>query len=261
MTVDLELLLAHLDAETTSLTGVLDGLDASRWTAPTPSPRWTVADQVSHLAYFDEAATTAVADPARFAGYRDEALRLGTGLPDDVAARHRATPPAQLLEWFVGARRAMVAALRAAPGSIRAPWYGPDLSVASMLSGRIMETWAHGQDVFDAFDTVHPVTDALYDVARLCARTRANSYVTHGRTPPAGEVLVELVAPDGTTWRFGDASADQIRGDAVEFCLIATQRRHLDDTSLVATGDPAREWLSIAQAFAGPAGAGRAAAS
>jgi hypothetical protein len=35
------------------------------------------------------------------------------------------------------------------------------------------------------------------------------------------------------------------------------QRRHLDDTHLVCEGPHAREWLLIAQAFAGKAGTGR----
>jgi uncharacterized protein (TIGR03084 family) len=258
MSVDVGRLLEHLDAETQSLTGVLRGLDASGWATPTPSPGWCVADQVSHLAYFDEAAAVAICDPHGFARYRDEVLRLGSALPDDVAARYRDTAPAELLESWSGARRAMADAVRRAPPSLRAPWYGPDLSVPSMVSGRIMETWAHGQDVFDACGLDHPVTDALYDVARLCARTRANSYAAHGRSAPDGDVVVELDAPDGTTWRFGEVATDRIGGDAVEFCLVATQRRHVADTRLVATGALASEWLSLAQAYAGPAGSGRA---
>jgi hypothetical protein len=43
----------------------------------------------------------------------------------------------------------------------------------------------------------------------------------------------------------------------VDFCLLVTQRRHLADTAVVVEGDAARQWISIAQAFAGPPGAGR----
>ena len=127
------------------------------------------------------------------------------------------------------------------------------------MTGRIMETWAHGQDVYDALGVEHPRTPALYDVARLCARTRANSYAARGREAPESAVVVTLVAPDGATWQFGEGD-ESITGDAVEFCMVATQRRHRADTSLVATGPAAAEWLEIAQAYAGPPGAGRAAA-
>jgi hypothetical protein len=57
---------------------------------------------------------------------------------------------------------------------------------------------------------------------------------------------------------FGPADATQrVTGPLLDFCLVVTQRRHRDDTSLRADGAVADEWLSIAQAFAGEAGAGR----
>ena len=41
-------------------------------------------------------------------------------------------------------------------------------------------------------------------------------------------------------------------GPAFDFCLVVTQRRHVDDTALSVVGDGARQWMEIAQAFAGP---------
>jgi len=255
---DLAALGAHLDVETAALLSAIDATGGTAWAAPTPAEGWSVADQVSHLAYFDDAATASVHGKEAFAPYLEEAARLGAALCDDVAARARGHSPASLRDGWIAARGAMVAAMRAAGPSTRVPWYGPDFSVASSMTGRIMETWAHGQDVYDAIGVDHPVTPALYDVARLCARTRANSYAAHGRDVPARGVFVELVAPDGQRWRFGDDDGDRIAGDAVEFCLVATQRRHRDDTALEADGAAAVEWLGLAQAFAGPPGAGRA---
>jgi uncharacterized protein (TIGR03084 family) len=254
---DLGALGAHLGEETTALCAALDAAGDEAYALPTPSPGWTVADQMSHLAYFDEVATTSVLDPVAFSSMRDEADRLGASLPDEVAARYRDRSPDELRRWFNAARGSMVDAMLAAGPSLRVPWYGPDYSVASAMTGRIMETWAHGQDVFDALGVAHPSTRALHDVARLCARTRANSYVTHGRVLPDEEVAVELHAPDGTTWTFGEGTS-AVRGDAVEFCLVATQRLHVADTSLEADGPAAQEWLELAQAFAGPPGSGRA---
>jgi hypothetical protein len=48
-----------------------------------------------------------------------------------------------------------------------------------------------------------------------------------------------------------------VRGSAVEFCLVVTQRRNVADTDLVVDGSDAKEWMSLAQAFAGPPGPGR----
>ena len=254
---DLAVLAAHLAEETGALRAVLEGAPAQAWVTATPAQGWSVADQVSHLAYFDEAATTSVLDAARFAQLVDDAVAGGLGFCDLLAERYRDRTPTELLAWWQEARGAMVAAMLAAGPSARVPWYGVEFSVASSMTGRIMETWAHGQDVCDALNVEHQVTAALFDVARLCARTRANSYAARGRAVPEGDVDVVLSSPGGETWRFGEVGGEVIRGDAIEFCLVATQRRNAADTSLDASGPNAAEWLTIAQAFAGPAGPGR----
>jgi uncharacterized protein (TIGR03084 family) len=136
------------------------------------------------------------------------------------------------------------------------------MSVASSLTARIMETWAHGQDVFDALGIDHPVTPALRHVAYLGVRTVGFSFTANDRDAPDVGVAVDLVAPDGARWSFGDPEAtDRVEGPALDFALVVTQRRHLDDTALVVVGPVATEWMRIAQAFAGPPGAGRAPAA
>jgi len=254
---DLHRLAEHLSEETDALVAVLESLPAAKWRDPTPAEGWCVTDQVSHLAYFDGAATLSVLDRAAFSDLQHEAQQKGASLCDDLAARYRDLDSRELLAWWEETRASMLAAMLAEDPSMRVPWYGPDFSVASALTGRIMETWAHGQDVYDALGLAHPSTAALYDVARLCARTRANSYAARGMPIPPGDVEVELISPAGDTWTFGEPDTERITGSAVEFCLVGTQRRHLSDTSLVASGPAAREWLEIAQAYAGPPGPGR----
>jgi uncharacterized protein (TIGR03084 family) len=69
---------------------------------------------------------------------------------------------------------------------------------------------------------------------------------------------VDLASPSGETWTWGPEDADdRITGPALDFCLVVTQRRHVDDTALQIEGPAATEWMSIAQAFAGPPGPGR----
>ena len=64
-------------------------------------------------------------------------------------------------------------------------------------------------------------------------------------------------APSDETWA-GDAELpDRVVGDALDFCLVVTQRRHVADTALSVEGPLATEWIAIAQAFAGPPGHGR----
>jgi uncharacterized protein (TIGR03084 family) len=104
----------------------------------------------------------------------------------------------------------------------------------------------------------------LRHIAHLGVRARPFSYVARGRELPSGRIDVVLTAPSGEPWRWeiGDAGPDSppaasVRGSALDFCLLVTQRRNLADTGLVATGDQATDWMGLAQAFAGPPGPGR----
>ncbi len=247
-----------LQVETAWLRARLAGLDAAGWDTPTPAPGWSVRDQVSHLAYFDEATTLAATDPDRFRVERAEVLADIDGFTSKVAARNRGRPGADVLAWFDCARAEMIERVTGVDAAMRAPWYGPDMSVTSLLTARIMETWAHGQDVADALGVEHPSTVALRHVAHIGVRALPNSFRARHRAVPDDEVRVELTAPDGARWTWGPADAqDIVRGSAVGFCLVVTQRRHPADTDVVATGPVAVEWMAIAQAFAGPPGAGR----
>jgi uncharacterized protein (TIGR03084 family) len=121
-----------------------------------------------------------------------------------------------------------------------------------------METWAHGQDVFDTFAVVRPPSERLRHVAHIGVRTRNIANHVNNRPVPTEEFRVELTAPSGELWTCGpDDAAQRVTGPALDFCLLVTQRRHRDDLALRAVGAEADEWLNIAQAFAGPPGNGR----
>lgn len=258
MPVDVNGLVADLGAETEQLDRILRSLEPASWAAPTPAAGWSVRDQVSHLAYFDDAATLAAVDPERFRRERDAAFADPEGFTDAIAGRSRSLSPGEVLEWFHRARPVMVTAYRGLDPATRVPWYGPDFGVASALTARIMETWAHGQDVADAVGARRAATNGLRHVAHLGVRTFANSYTTQGLAVPPVEVGVVLRGPDDEEWRWGpDGGEEHIEGEAVDFCAVVTQRRRLEDTDLRVSGRVAREWMGIAQAFAGPPGAPR----
>jgi uncharacterized protein (TIGR03084 family) len=255
--MDMGALCDDLVAETADLEALVSPLSEDAWATPTPAEGWDVKDQIAHLAYFDDRARDAMTDPDRFRAERDEAVTQ-PDLVDRIAEGNRRGTPAETLAWFRQARTTLVAAARGANPSSRVPWYGPDMSVASSITARIMETWAHGQDVADALGAARVPTDRLRHVAFIGARTFANSYQARGLAVPETAVRVELQSPSGHTWTFGpEGAADVVRGPALDFCLAVTQRRHLDDLDLVLEGPVATEWLSIAQAFAGPPGPGR----
>jgi len=260
-----EEVLLDLVAEHEDLDRVLSSLDLRQWVEPTPCEGWAVRDQVSHLAFFDDAAVMALVDPVGFA----ETARSATEREGDPMEEHlrrgREMSPPSLLEWWRTSRATLAESARGRPRDERVPWFGPPMSLTSFVSARLMETWAHGQDVADALGVTRTPTDRLRHVAHLGVRARPFSYLVRGLAVPdgpEGAVRVELSSPSGGTWVWegeptNGAPQGSVTGSAEDFCLVVTQRRNLDDTSLEVRGRAALEWMRIAQAFAGPPGPGR----
>ncbi|MFC0533430.1 TIGR03084 family metal-binding protein [Phytohabitans kaempferiae] len=253
---DLAALLADLADESADLDARVGPLPEAHWTRLTPADGWTVAHQIAHLAWTDHMATLAATDASAFFASLSSAADDPHHFVDRGTESFLA-PPAELLDRWRAGRAALAEALAAAPLAEKLPWYGTAMSPASMVTARIMETWAHGQDVADTLGHRRAPTDRLRHIAFLGVRTLGHSFMTHGRDVPAAPVRVELVGPSGV-WEFGPPdAADRVVGPAVDFCLLVTQRRHRADLALVASGPVADEWLDIAQAFAGPPGTGR----
>lgn len=240
------------------LDAILVALPDEGWDTPTPADGWTVRDQVAHLAHFDDMATLAATDTAAFAEEAAAATADPTAYMAAPGVRARTMSPGDVLAWWRSSRRRFQATFRTLDPKARIMWFGPTMSATSKVTARMMETWAHGQDIVDAVGATREPTDRLRNVAHIAVSARPFSYVARGREPSTVPVRVELRAPSGATWTWGPADAtDIVHGSAVDFCLVLTQRRHRSDTALQAEGDAAREWLEIGQAFAGPPGAGR----
>jgi uncharacterized protein (TIGR03084 family) len=258
MPVGMSELTRDLVAETADLRVLLAELPDAGWEKATPAEGWAVRDQVSHLAHFDDAAVQSATDPDAFHAELQRILADGGISPDTIAEGYRDMPPARLLDWFDRSRARLLEVFGALEPGLRVPWYGPPMSAASSLTARLMETWAHGQDVADALGARREPTDRLRHVAHIGVRAAPFSYALHQRPAPDTPVRVELDAPSGDRWTWGPEDAvDRVSGPALDFCLLVTQRRHRDDTALRITGPVAEEWMSIAQAFAGEPGRGR----
>ncbi|HEX9683421.1 MAG TPA: TIGR03084 family metal-binding protein [Acidimicrobiales bacterium] len=250
--------IADLHAEHAALDAVVAVLSDDQWDTATPSPGWTVSHQIAHLTYFDHRAADAIADPDTFPDEVTalfEAAMAGNEQLDDMTL-------GPVLDLAVGDRldawRAGRAALDAAARTLgdddRVAWYGPSMGSKSFLTARLMETWAHGQDVCDAVGATREPTERLRHIAQLGVITRGWSYTNRGLGVPDVEVRVELTSPSDETWTWGPPdAAESVVGPAEDFCLVVTQRRHVDDSALAVTGDAAGEWMRIAQAFAGGA--------
>jgi len=233
-------------------------LDEAGWALDTPAPGWTVADQIAHLAATFRLAGLAASDPARF-----QAL-IG-GLSADFGANVKAAmadlvaePPAVLLQRWRAERAGAEKALAALePGHI-VPWLVRPLPAGVLAAAGMMELFAHGQDVADALGVRREHTDRLRHLVTFAVRTWDFGYQARSLPTPAVEFRFEITGPSGALWTFGPESAEQrVSGPAVDFCQLVTRRRHPDDLAIVATGPEAAHWLTIAQAYRGPAGEGR----
>src|SRR5690349_3064698 len=256
MPADMNALAADLAAESAVTRALVAGLDEAGWDTPTRAAGWDIGDQISHLAYFDEVTVKSATDPAGFTA--DLAAAGNTVDPDTIAAGFRNLTGAQVLAWFDTARGDLLNTFKNLDPKARLPWFGPAMSAASSLTARIMETWAHTQDIADALGVTREPTGRLRHVAHIGVGARAFSYAVHGKSVPPAEIRVELTGPDGTVWTWGPAGAEnRVSGPALDFCLLVTQRRHRNDLGLDIEGPAAIEWMAIAQAFAGAAGTGR----
>lgn len=255
-TVPMQQICDDLRAEHDDLDDVVAALTEPDWDRATAAPGWSIRDQVSHLWFFDQRAMMAMSDPEAFAADMRQLLASG-GTEASVEPGRRMTGVALLDAWRADRARLLELAEGFDP-SARVPWYGPAMGARSFITARLMETWAHGQDVADALGVTREPTDRLRHVAHIGVRARPFSYAIRQMTMPDVDVHVALTSPSGETATWGAPDAvDVVRGPMLDFCLVVTQRRHRADTALEVTGAAADEWMSIAQAFAGDPGDGR----
>lgn len=250
-------MIADLRAESDDLDRLVADLPPSEWAAATPAAGWTIAHQIAHLWWTDQVSVLAVTDEDAFAATLAEAWKNPLGFVDVAAEELAQTPPAEMLAQWRATAPPCTTHSKVADGR-KLPWFGPPMSAASMASARLMETWAHGADVADALGVRREPTARLRSIAHIGVRTRDFAFTLHELTPPTDVFHVELHAPDGSLWTWGPGDAVQrVTGSAEDFCLLVTQRRPLRELDVQAVGEDAQKWLTIAQAFAGPPGAGR----
>ena len=247
---------ADLHAEQRELMGLARTLSDAQWAQRSHFYGWTPWDEIAHLCFFDQTGLLAATDEEGFARDTQALLaELATGREISAIARARyghLDGPQLLAHWGPIAER-LTAALAERDPRARLPWYGPAMSARSFATARLMETWAHGQDVWDTVGRRRPVGPRLRHIAHIGVTTFGWSFVNRKLPVPTVQPYVELAPPQGgPAWTWGDpASGEFVRGPAEDFCLLVTQRRNLADTALVHTAGSASDWLAIAQCFAG----------
>ena len=247
--------LSDLAAESLQLDSWVAGLPAAGWETVTTPEGWTVAHQIAHLHWTDQASLAAITDQEEFGRTMLIAAADPDGYIDEATEQMALIPPTELLASWREGRVALDAALRGVPEGEKIPWYGPPMSPTSMATARIMETWAHGHDVGEALGLTIPRTSRAKHVCHIGVRARGYAYTVRGEQVPDVDVRVELTGPDGDLWTWGPEDApERVTGSGYDFALLATRRRHPEDVDVRAEGDNAAHWLTIVQAFAGMPG-------
>ncbi len=236
------------------LAAILQDLPDSDWSLETGFKSWTINDVIKHLYIWNEVADLSRIDRELAGRNLDEILaslaKIGIRRTED--ARETKSGRA-LYDAWVKQFRDMAGNWRDIDPKTRMRWAGPDMSARSMVTGRIMETWAHGQSVFDLLGLDQPTNDNIKNIVVLGMNTFGWGHIVHGESVPETVPYVELIAPSGEVWSFGPAQDNErITGLAYEFAQVVTQTRNINDTKLTVTGPVATNWMKIAQCFAGP---------
>ncbi|NNL66349.1 MAG: TIGR03084 family protein [Myxococcales bacterium] len=241
--------------EVDELYGFVQKLAPEDWERETGFMRWTPYDVIAHLHYFDLVSRVSLDGEEAFAPERKAlfaAVAAGRTNRDLHRERFAALDAQALCTAWRSDAHALAEALGAADPKRRLPWFGPDMGVPMFTTARYMETWAHGQALYDLVGATRHATDRIRHVATIGVKTFGWTFVNRKQEPPGPPPYVRLTAPSGDLWEWGEPSDDEcVRGDALEFCQVVTQTRNVADTRLEVTGPVATQWMSIAQCFAG----------
>jgi len=242
--------------ESDALFALLDPLDDSDWARETQFKHWTPNDIVAHLEMGNYAADRSLQGGDEFTAFVRRLAELGRNAGRHLDATHAWLGGSKnrdlLLRWR-DFYRAMAERFAVAEPKQRVKWFGPDMSVLSSISARLMETWAHGQALYDLFGQTRVDTDRIKNIAIIGINTFGWTFANRGLEPPGVRPNVRLTAPSGALWEWPQTASDNlIEGAAVEFCQVVAQTRNIADTSLKVVGQTAATWMAIAQCFAGP---------
>jgi uncharacterized protein (TIGR03084 family) len=245
--------------ECVALQELVDGLDNAAFARVTDFYGWTVRDEILHLYFLDGLTLMALEQEDAFL-QEVATIRIWqktAELSDYMRKQYTAFDRAALIAAWRETYQRLAAVFAQSDPKARMKWFGPDMSVMAATSARQMEVWAHGQDLYDLFGIQRVNTDRIKFISELGVRTFGWTFRNRGLELPGAPPEVILTAPSGAVWRWNEGEiSGSITGPAADFAAVVTQRRHVDDTRLVVQGEAARNWMLLAQCFAGAPSAG-----
>ena len=239
--------------ESEALCALLSPLDDSAFETPTQFKGWTINNILRHLHVWNIAADFSMNNETAFddfIGQMATGIR-GGNLPTFEANYLDNLSGRELLEMWATTFKNVAQHFSDVDPQVRVKWVGPGMSARSAITARLMETWAHGQAIYDVLGVDRIDADRIGNIVRLGVNTFGFVWKNRRMEPPGPMPQLRLIAPSGAVWEYGDGD-NLIEGSAAEFCQVVTQCRNVADTSLQVTGDVAQHWMAVAQCFAGP---------
>lgn len=245
---------AFLD-ESEALYDLVKNLDDEALELQTGFKNWTINAVIGHLHMWNHAADLSLEGEGKFSvlfnGFVEHIAAGGSFNSFELEWREGLSGPALVAEWR-SYYQGLAQRFGQADPKARVEWAGPGMSVRSSVTARLMETWAHGQEVYDLLGVKRVNQDHIKNIAVLGLNTYGFCFQNRKLDIPTPRPFLKLTAPSGEVWEMGEADDKEvIEGLAEEFCQVVTQTRNVADTALVVTGKNAKAWMDIAQCFAG----------
>jgi uncharacterized protein (TIGR03084 family) len=240
-------LLSDLVAEQQFLDQFLQKIGPKDWDRPTPAKGWSVRDTISHLADSAELAADALNGGSRIEVYRN-ASNLDA-LRQEAVKRGRKMRYQDVIEWWRGGRAKVVEPLSRMDADHRIEWIAGSMKARTFATMRLMETWAHGLDIYAAMGAEIEDTPRIRHVCFLGWKTLPYAFKIADKD--YAPVRVEVIGPAYAKWVFGPPDTDQvIKGPASEFARLAVRRiKRKDARNLKASGEYAETALEVVRAY------------
>ena len=242
--------------ESEAIFALVSPLSDAELATPTLFKGWTISDIIGHLHMWNCAADMSLRDAQAFkAFWARVSAHMGAG----------GTLNAFEKQWLGELRgKALVAAWREfyvpmagrfgeADPAARVLWAGPDMSVRSSITARLMESWAHAQAIYDVMSVDRKDGERIRNIGVLGVNTYGWTFTNRKMPVPQPMPHLRLVGPSGDVWTYGEeGTGELIEGPATAFCQVVTQTPNIADVDLSVQGANARLWMDNAQCFAGP---------
>ena len=239
-------ILSDLVAEQQFLDQFLQQVNLKLWDKETPAAGWSIRDTISHLADYEELAASAIAGNAALDRYRS-ASDLDE-IRQEAVEKGRRMRPQDVIEWWRNGRAKVVEPLSLLLATDRVEWFSGDMSARTLATTRLMETWAHGLDIYAATGAEIEDTQRIRHVCWLGWKSLPHSFKMAGLDYEP--IRVEVIGPGYAKWIYGNEDAPNVvKGSASDWARLAVRRVTADETRLKLTGAGAEQAVKVVQAY------------